>query len=125
MTELRADAHGHHTHGTPHPVVRFEEAVTIADHADPAPGPQSSNEEPQAHLTTTPRGGGWRMLSAPVEVEAYLGQVWVPVLVDGFDEESEEIWARWPPQGHTSGDIHHQVIDASHYRAPKDGFPAS
>jgi hypothetical protein len=24
---------------------------------------------------------------------------------------------------HPSEDIHHQVIDASHYRAPKDGFP--
>jgi hypothetical protein len=124
MTELRADARGHHTHATPHPAVRLEEAVTMADHADPAPGPQSSNEEPQAHLTTTPRGGGWRMFSAPVEVDAYLAQVWVPVLVDGFDEESGEIWARWPPQGHASGDVHHQVIDASHYRAPKDGFPA-
>jgi hypothetical protein len=37
---------------------RFEEAVKMSDHADPAPGPQSSNEEPQAHLTVTPRCGG-------------------------------------------------------------------
>jgi len=125
MTELRAGAHAHHTHGTPHQVVRFEEAVTMADHADPAPGPQSSNEDPQAHLTTTPRGAGWRMFSAPVEVDAYLAQVWVPVLVDGVDEESGEIWARWPPHGHASGDIHHQVIDASHYRTPSGGFPAA
>ena len=95
------------------------------DHADPTPGPQSSNEEPQAHLTTTPRGGGWRMFPAPVEVEAYLGQVWAPVLVDGVDDVTAEIWARWPPQGHTDGDIHHQVIDASHYRPPVGGFPAA
>jgi hypothetical protein len=40
------------------PAARFEEAVTMSDHADPVPGPQSSNEEPQAHLTLTPRGGG-------------------------------------------------------------------
>lgn len=97
--------------------------MTTPDHADPVPGPQSSNEEPQAHLTAMPRGGGWRMFSTPVEVEAYLGQVWAPVLVDGVDEESAEIWARWPPEGHTAGDIHHQVIDASHYRAPEGGFP--
>jgi hypothetical protein len=102
----------------------FEETVTMEDHADPVPGPQSSNEEPQAHLTPTPHGGGWRMLSEPVEVEAFLGQTWVTVVVDGFDKDSAEIWARWPPQGHTSGDVHHQVIDASHYRPPKGGFPA-
>jgi hypothetical protein len=95
----------------------------MADHADPKPGPQSSNEQPQAHLTATPHGGGWRMFSAPVEVEAFLAKVWVPVLVDGFDEETAEIWARWPPEGHAAGAIHHQVIDASHYRAPAGGFP--
>ena len=71
----------------------------VPDHSDPAPGPQSSNEEPQAHLTPTPHGGGWRMFSAPVEVEAFLGQTWVNVLVDGIDDESAEIWARWPPAG--------------------------
>ena len=65
----------------------FEEAMRMSDdadhpdHADPVPGPQGSNEEPQAHLTTTPRGGGWRMFPAPVEVEAYLAQVWAPALV--------------------------------------------
>jgi hypothetical protein len=96
-----------------------------AERSDPVPGPQSSNEEPQAHLTDTPRGGGWRMFPAPVEVEAYLNQLWVPVLVDGVDDESAEIWARWPPRDtHPSEDVHHQVIDASHYRPPKDGFPA-
>jgi hypothetical protein len=46
------------------------------------------------------------------------------VLVDGFDEESAEIWARWPPvETHPSEDVHHEVIDASHYRAPAEGFP--
>jgi hypothetical protein len=29
----------------------------MSDHADPVPAPQSSNEEPQAHLTPTPRMG--------------------------------------------------------------------
>jgi len=101
----------------------FEEAVTLPDEADPVPGPQSSDEEPQAHLTSTPHGGRWRMFGAPVEVVAYVGQVWAPVLVDGLDEETAEIWARWPPEGHTPGDIHHEVIDASHYRAPAGGFP--
>jgi hypothetical protein len=97
----------------------------MADHADPNPGPQSSNEQPQAHLAATPHGGGWRMFSEPVEVEAFLAQVWVPVLVDGVDEETAEIWARWPPEGHSDGDVHHQVIDASHYRAPSGGFPTA
>jgi hypothetical protein len=97
----------------------------MADHADPLVGPQSSNEEPQSHLTTTPHGGGWRMFSAPVEVEAFLAQTWVSLLVDGFDEESAEIWARWPPEGHNAGDVHHQVIDASHYRLPSGGFPTA
>jgi hypothetical protein len=97
----------------------------MADHADPSVGPQSSNEEPQSHLTPTPHGGGWRMFTAPVQVEAFLGQTWVSVLVDGFDAESAEIWARWPPEGHTAGDVHHQVIDASHYRAPSGGFPTA
>lgn len=96
----------------------------MADHADPLVGAQSSNEEPQAHLTPTPHGGGWRMFAAPVEAEAFLGQTWVSVLVDGIDDDSAEIWARWPPQGHAAGDVHHQVIDASHYRAPDGGFPA-
>jgi hypothetical protein len=95
----------------------------MVDHADPVPGPQSSNEERQSHLTPAPHGGGWRMFSAPVELEAFLGQTSVNVLVDGLDEESMEIWARWPPEGHTAGDVHHQVIDASHYRAPIGGFP--
>lgn len=98
----------------------------MPDHADPLVGPQSSPEEPQSHLTTTPRGGGWRMFSAPVEVEAFVGQTWVSLLVDGVDEESKEIWARWPPPGsHGPGDVHHQVIDAAHYRVPSGGFPAA
>jgi hypothetical protein len=102
----------------------FEEAVTMSDHSDPLIGTQGSMENPESHLTGTPHGGGWRMFAEPVEVEAFLGQIWVPVLVDGFDSESAEIWARWPPvETHPSEDIHHQVIDASHYRAPKDGFP--
>ena len=63
----------HHNHGTT-PGCCFEEAVTMADQADPAPGTKTSNEEPQAHLTATPRGGGWRMFAEPVEVEAYLGR---------------------------------------------------
>jgi hypothetical protein len=103
-----------------------EEAETMAEHADPAPGPQSSNEEPQAHLTNTPRGGGWRMFAEPIEVEAFLNSIWIPVLVDGVDDETADIWARWPPiETHPSEDIHHQVIDASHYRPPKNGFPES
>lgn len=97
----------------------------MPDYVEPLLGTQSSNEEPQSKLTTTPHGEGWHMFAAPVQVEAFLGHTWVKVLVDGFDEESEEIWARWPPHGHTSGDVHHQVIDASHYRPPKDGFPAA
>jgi hypothetical protein len=101
------------------------EAVTMAEDADPVPGPQSSNEGRHAHLVATPHGGGWRMFQAPVEVEAYFAQVWVPVLVDGFDEETTEIWARWPPGGDADGDVHHEVIDASHYRPPKGGFPAA
>ena len=77
------------------------------DHADPTPGPQSSNEEPQAHpQPRRPGGGGWRMFPAPVEVQAFLAQVWTPVLVDGVDDGTAEIWARWPPQGHGDGDIH-------------------
>ena|SRR5579862_1179918 len=97
-----------------------------AEQSDPAPGPQSSKEERQAHLTDTPRGAGWRMFSAPIEVEAYLNQIWVPVMVDGIDDDSAEIWARWPPHDtHPSEDVHHQVIDASHYRPPKGGFPAA
>jgi ribosomal protein L16 Arg81 hydroxylase len=96
----------------------------MSDHADPRTGTQGSREEPQSHLTDTPRGGGWRMFAEPVEVEAFLGETWVPVLVDGVDAESAEIWARWPPvEAHPSEDIHHTVIDASHYRAPAGGFP--
>ena len=37
------------------------------------------------------------MFAEPVEVEAFLNEIWVPVLVDGVDDESAEIWARWPP----------------------------
>ena len=96
----------------------------MSEHADPRIGTQGSMENPQSHLTSTPHGGGWRMFSVPVEVEAFLGEVWTPVLVDGFDAETLEIWARWPPvETHPSEDVHHQVIDASHYRAPAGGFP--
>ena len=96
----------------------------MSDHADPPLGTQGSRDELEAHLATTPRGGGWRMFAEPVEVEALLGEVWTPVLVDGFDADTLEIWARWPPvETHPSEDVHHQVIDASHYRAPAEGFP--
>jgi hypothetical protein len=102
----------------------FEEAVTMADQSDPALGTKTSMEGRQSHLTDTPRGGGWRMFAEPVEVEAFVNEIWIPVLVDGFDEESAEIWARWPPvETHPSEDVHHEVIDASHYRAPEGGFP--
>ena len=75
----------------------------------------------------TPRGGGWRMFAEPVEVEAFVNEIWVPG-ARGWRSttESAEIWARWPPmETHPSEDIHHQVIDASHYRAPAGGFPLS
>jgi hypothetical protein len=39
----------------------------MSDHADPVPGPQSSNEEPQAHLTLMPRCAGWDRSSPPGE----------------------------------------------------------
>jgi hypothetical protein len=98
----------------------------MSDHTDPALGTQAAMEEPQSHLTGTPHGGGWRMFAEPVEVEAFVNEIWVPVLVDGVDDVSAEIWARWPPvETHPSEDVHHQVIDASHYRAPKAGFPAA
>jgi len=97
----------------------------MSENAEPLLGTQSSNEEPQSHLTSTPHGKGWRMFPEPVEVEAFIAQIWVKVMVDGFDKESAEIWARWPPEGHATGDVHHQVIDASHYRPPNGGFPSA
>ncbi len=98
----------------------------MSDQSDPGLGTKTSMEGRQSHLTDTPRGGGWRMFAKPVEVEAFVNEIWIPVLADGFDEESAEIWARWPPvETHPSADVHHEVIDASHYRAPKGGFPPS
>ena len=69
----------------------------MSDQTDPGLGTKASMEGRQSHLTDTPHGGGWRMFAEPVEVEAFVNEIWLPVLVDGFDEESAEIWVRWPP----------------------------
>jgi hypothetical protein len=71
--------------------------------------------------THTPRGGGWRRLSRPVTVRAFIGDLWMDAEAIDVNDETHEVRVRRP-----GGDVPHQewhaILDASLYEAPPGGF---
>ena len=81
-------------------------------------GRAGSFEEPRSIDQARPRGGGWRDLAEPVVVRCFLNNIWVDALAVDVNRETREIRIRWPPPGVPASGlgVHHEILDASHYR---------
>jgi hypothetical protein len=81
-----------------------------------APSTSGSFEEPRSLEQRRPTGGGWRHLSAPVTVRAYIAEIWVDAKAIDVNDNTREIRVEWPPPTEDDLTIHHMILDASHYK---------
>ena len=68
-----------------------------------------------------PRGRGWRRLTQPVVVRAFLGDVWMDAEAVDVNDDTREVRVR-RPGGAVPHQESHAILDASLYEPPPDGF---
>ena len=89
-----------------------------------APGTAGSFEEPRHLEQRRPRGGGWRELSSPRRVRAYIGETWVDADATDVNDETREVRVVWPPVRTPDLTVHHMMLDAALYQSDGGLFEA-
>ena len=68
-----------------------------------------------------PRGTGWRALSPPVTVRAFIGDIWMDAEVLDVNDQTREVRVR-RPGGDAAHQDSHVILDASLYQPPAGGL---